>query len=147
MIIVSNSSPLIALSSFDRLDILAQLFTTVYIPDAVYQETVTANPMKEQRTRIERATHTFLQIRHPTIHRLFTRNLGDGEQGVLNLALEIRPDFILLDDKKARNEAKDCGLEFLLTTEVLTMAEHHQYIQSYHQCITQLAVQKIYLPE
>lgn len=113
MIVLSNSSPLIALSSIDRLDILANLFTTVYIPDAVYQETVTDNPILPQRTRIDHATHSFIQVRQPKIHRVFTRNLGDGEQGVLNLAMGMQPDFILLDDKKARHEAKDCGVSAL----------------------------------
>lgn len=147
MIILSNSSPLIALSSLDRLDILAKLFTTVYIPDAVYHETVTENPIQTQRTRIDDATQTFIQVKYPKIHRLFTRNLGDGEQGVLNLAMEMNPNFILLDDKKARHEATECGIEFLLTTEILKMAEEHHYIPSYHEMIMQLRVHHIYLPE
>jgi predicted nucleic acid-binding protein len=111
--------------------ILEHLFTTVYIPDAVYQETVTDNPILLQRSRIDHATHSFIQVKHPKIHRLFTRNLGDGEQGVLNLAMEMHPDFILLDNRKARHEAKDCGVSALFTTEVLKWVAQHQYIQSY----------------
>ncbi len=40
MIVICNSSPLIALSRIHKLDILKQLFGKVYIPDSVYQETV-----------------------------------------------------------------------------------------------------------
>ena len=148
MIILSNSSPLIALSSLDRLDILAKLFTTVYIPEAVYRETVTDNPMSEQCACIDRAVQQdLLQVRSPVAQRQFTRRLGNGEQGVLNLAMEMQPDFILLDDKKARNEAEDCGFEFLLTSELLKIAEQQQHIQSYHELIAQLRSHKIYLPE
>ena len=118
----------------------------MYIPDTVYQETVTNNPILPQRTRINHATRTFLQIRRPKIHRLFTRNLGEGEQGVINLAMEMYPDFILLDDKKARNEAKDCGIVSVFTTEILQWAQRYQYIDSYQQIVEQLAVQEIYLP-
>ena len=49
MIVISNSAPLIALSSVDQLDILFQLFEIVYIPEAVYQETVTDNHLVAQR--------------------------------------------------------------------------------------------------
>lgn len=147
MIIISNSSPLIALSSIDRLDILAHLFPTIYIPDAVYHETVTDNPVIEQRTRILHAIDEFIQVMPPKIHRLFTRKLGAGEQGVLNLALEMHPDFILLDDKKARYEANEFGLIPVFTADILKWAEHQQYIASYHALVSQLAQQQIYLPE
>ncbi len=55
MIVISNSSPLIALSSANQLDILRRLFETVYIPEAVYQETVAENHFASQRKRILRA--------------------------------------------------------------------------------------------
>jgi len=61
--------------------------------------------------------------------------------------MEMHPDFILLDDKKVRNEAKECGVSSLFTIEVLKWAEQHQYIQSYQSIVDQLAVQEIYLPE
>ena len=41
MIVVLNSSPMIALSRADLLHLLKDLFSYVYIPDTVYQETVT----------------------------------------------------------------------------------------------------------
>jgi len=40
MIVISNSSPLLALSQVQRLDILKTLFGHIYIPDSVYRETV-----------------------------------------------------------------------------------------------------------
>jgi len=55
MIVVSNSSPLIALSSINRLDIFVSLFTTIHIPVSVYQETVIENPIPEQQQRITKA--------------------------------------------------------------------------------------------
>lgn len=40
MIIISNSSPLIALSRIEQLSILKYIFGKIYIPNEVYQETV-----------------------------------------------------------------------------------------------------------
>ncbi|MGR3218836.1 MAG: hypothetical protein ACUZ8H_03335, partial [Candidatus Anammoxibacter sp.] len=87
MIVVYNSSPLIALNSVDQLDILSQLFKTVYIPEAVYQETVTDNHLAVQKKRILEATNTFIKVISPKVQNIFVRKLGLGEQGVLNRAI------------------------------------------------------------
>ena len=68
MIVISNSSPLIALGSIDRLDLLFQLFEMVYIPEAVYQETVQENHVLEQRKRIDKAVHHFIRIKSSKTH-------------------------------------------------------------------------------
>jgi len=41
MIVVSDTTPLIGLASIGRLNVLQELFGEVYIPQAVYDETVT----------------------------------------------------------------------------------------------------------
>lgn len=41
MIIVSDTTPLIGLASIGRLELLRGLFEEVYIPQAVFDETVT----------------------------------------------------------------------------------------------------------
>ncbi len=82
MIVISNSSPLIALSSVDQLDILFQLFEIVYIPEAVYQETVTDNHLVAQRKRILEATDTFMRVISPKFEHPFERKLGYGKQGM-----------------------------------------------------------------
>lgn len=103
MIVVTNSSPLIALSSVDQLQILTQLFDRTLMPTAVYLETVVENPVVGQSSRIALAVETFLEVVSPQVEHQFERRLGKGERGVLNLALELQPDFVILDDKKARN--------------------------------------------
>ncbi len=74
MNVISNSSPLVALSSLDELTLLQQMFDTVTIPDAVYHETVTQNRYEPQRTRIQAATDTFITVLTPKVHHLFSRN-------------------------------------------------------------------------
>ncbi len=62
MIVVSNASPLIALSRIDQLRILKALFAHVYIPDTVYQETVTNCDIVLQTSRISQATNEFIEV-------------------------------------------------------------------------------------
>ena len=42
MIVVSNTTPLIGLATIQRFDLLQHLFGKIYIPQAVYDEAVTA---------------------------------------------------------------------------------------------------------
>jgi predicted nucleic acid-binding protein len=147
MNVISNSSPLIALSSIDRLTLLHQMFDSVVIPDAVYRETVTQNRYQHQRTRIQAVIDTFITVLTPTVHHLFSRTLGDGEQGVLNLGLERQPDIVLLDDKKARKEASALGLIPVFTSDILKRAAKIGLLASYQDAIHELAAQQIYPPE
>lgn len=52
MIVISNSSPLIALSRVDKMDILREMFGKIYIPDVVYQETVLQSSYSVQKRNI-----------------------------------------------------------------------------------------------
>jgi len=146
MIVISNSSPLLALSQVQRLDILKTLFGHVYIPESVYQETVLKCNVPVQKEGILNATNDFIEVLTPSINRQFSRKLGDGERGVLNLALEKQPHILLIDDKKARNEAKDLGLMPSFTTDVLKQAERKNLISSYVALMQELYKFGIYLP-
>jgi predicted nucleic acid-binding protein len=99
MIVISNSSPLLALSQVQRLDILKTLFGRIYIPDSVYRETVFECNVPVQKEGIEKATDDFIEVVTPSIHHPFSRKLGKGEQGVLNLAIEKRAQILLMIKK------------------------------------------------
>lgn len=73
--------------------------------------------------------------------------MGYGELGVLNLAIEMQPDIVLIDDKKARNEAKNLGLVPIFTTDLLKWAKSQKIIDSYQIIMNQLSENQIYLPE
>lgn len=147
MLVISNSSPLVTLSRLDHLSLLQQMFNTVIIPDAVYRETVTQNRYQQQRMRIQAAVDAFIAVLTPKIRRLFSRTLGDGEQGVLNLGLERQPDILLLDDKKARKEAAALGLIPVFTSDVLKRSARIGLLASYQEAMQSLMAQHIYLPE
>jgi hypothetical protein len=82
----------------------------------------------------------------PRLDYPFTRRLGKGERAVLNLALEKSPDILLIDDKKARNEAKDLGFMPSFTTEIIRQAEREFIIPSSLALVQELYQFGIYLP-
>ena len=55
------------------------------------------------------AAHDFIDVRQQRERHVFARNLGEGERDVLGLTFVMSPNIVLLDDRKARNEAKELG--------------------------------------
>ncbi len=147
MIVISNSSPLIALSRIYRLPLLEQLFLHIIIPTSVEQEIVRNCRNIRQKNHIETALKTFIESRSCQRHHIFSRSLGEGERGVLNLALDLSPTVLLLDDKRARNEAYELGLMPSFTSDVLKEAELQGLIPSYQKIMQELYAQEIYLAE
>lgn len=146
MMIIANASPLLALSQAECLGIFKALFGQLYIPGSVYQETVTDCPVALQKQGILIAVNDFIQVQEPTVDYPFSRNLGKGERGVLNLAIEKKADLLLIDDKKARNEAKALGFICSFTSDVLRYAEREQVIKSAFDVMEKLRSFGIYLP-
>lgn len=147
MIVISNSSPLIALSRISSLNLLKSIFGEVIIPDSVHQETVIEANIEIQRENLAKAIKEgFIKVMHPKTSHIFARNLGKGERGVLNLAVEMNPNVLLIDDKKARKEAKQLGFSSFFTTDILREAKNRRLIDSYDRVIDRLAKLQIYLP-
>ena len=147
MIVISNLSPLIALSRIQSLNILKKLFGLIFIPHAVYQETVLEANNTLQKENILKAVDDFIEVVTPKTHHLFTRNLGKGEMGVLSLDLEKNAEILIIDDKNARNEAKSLGFEPVFTTDVIKKAARLGFISPYESLMGQLSEINIYLPE
>ena len=145
--IVADSSPLIVFARINRLDILKAFFSEVYITASVYQEVVVETIVQQQRDTLTSAiVAATIIVRDPTMTFSFTRRLGKGEQGVLNLAREIDARAIIMDDKKARNEAKELKFSLFYTTDILRGAEQRGLLTSYADIMVQLRAMSIYLP-
>ncbi len=127
--------------------ILKYLFGKVYIPDAVFEETVLNCDILFQKTNLLQAVNDFIEIVTPQMNYSFSRNLGKGEKGVLNLALQMQPEVLLIDDKKARNEAKELGFVPFFTADILKLAAKRKIISSYEAVVLMLRQLGIYLPE
>lgn len=147
MIVIADASPLLALAQADALHVLQALFGRVLVPEAVRRETVDNCPVLDQRRRIEGALDNYLLVRTPQGDYPFSRNLGAGEREVLALALDQRADLLLMDDRKARNEAAAHSLTCAYTTDVLRLAEQRRIIPSAAEVVSGLREAGIFLPQ
>jgi len=89
--VISNSSPLIALSQIGRLDLLRQLNTRVSIPAAVEREvrpTLSSLP----------AWVLVQQLARPLQPSTVGASIRPGEREVISLGLEVAATLLILDE-------------------------------------------------
>jgi predicted nucleic acid-binding protein len=121
--VVSNSSPLIALSRIRRLDLLRAIFESVLIPPAVAREITPSIPVPPAWLRVHA-----LNVLPPA--SLLRRRLGEGEREALALAIELKADWIILDDLPARRSAQATGLNVIGTLGTLLTAKRTGLLKS-----------------
>jgi hypothetical protein len=121
MLIVADSSALIALAICDGLDVLLHLYDDVKVPEAVYEEVVT--PKKPQSITLE----AFLSgrvIEVDTTHWVLAAGgLGRGEIEAMALYKQLSADALLIDDHRARLIAEHNQINCIGALGVLLFAK------------------------
>jgi predicted nucleic acid-binding protein len=121
--VISNSSPLIALVRIERLELIPSILGSIVIPLAVAQEIRPSIPVLPDWVELKVPAGLLLDLRS-------RRRLGDGECEAIALAIELRADAILLDDRPARRLAEAGGLHVIGTLGLLLEAKRTSRIQS-----------------
>lgn len=117
-----NSSPLIVLDRIGRLDLLQQVFGTIFVPPAVIAE---ISPRLALSGWIIARS-----LARPLSPRILAASLGDGESEAINLAMEINADRVILDDRAARRLAQRLGVPIIGTLGVLLAAKRRGILPS-----------------
>jgi predicted nucleic acid-binding protein len=127
MIIISDTSPLSSLALVDYLSILKDIYTNVVIPQAVANEL--AN-LTEEDIRIKAIISlNWIQVKQAANLELVAclrneYNLDIGEAEAIALALELKADELLIDERLGRREAVRLGLSITGILGVLLIAKN-----------------------
>jgi predicted nucleic acid-binding protein len=121
VIVISNSSPLIALSQIDRLDLLGQLHQQVTIPPAVAREIERTIPRLPDWIAVK----PLLLPRSPYV---VSSSIGPGEHEVISLGAELRAARLILDERPARRLATSLGLSVIGTVGLLLAAKGRGFL-------------------
>ena len=124
MIVVSDTSPILNLSVIGRLDLLRDLYQEIVIPPAVVTEL--------RRNRVQHQSHRWLTLRQVTNRKLIDQlslRLDPGEAEALDLALELRADRLLVDERRARRVALELNLQPLGLLGILAEAKQRGLLQ------------------
>jgi predicted nucleic acid-binding protein len=120
---VFNSSPVIILSKLKLLEASFSLFKKNYVPAGVIDEiTYGENKDEEAIQYILKSTNVLIKtVKRNIFYEKLRKNLGKGETEAILLALEINSDndYVILDDKAARNKAISYGLNVKGTIGIL----------------------------
>lgn len=111
MTVVSDTSPLTNLIQIDQLDLLKKLFSTIVLPEAVYEELCM---IPAQKTIIDQQNWLFVQkpVDKDLVKEL-EKELDRGEAEAIALALELKADVLIIDEMKGRNRAELRGLKII----------------------------------
>ncbi len=114
---VTNSTCLIGLERIARLDILPQVFDTVFAPPAVAKEVRTSLDWLRVQT-----------VANPSVTIALRTQMDEGEAEAIALALELENVLLILDDKKARRVAQQMGMKVIGTVGMLLRAKRQGVI-------------------
>ena len=117
MLVIADSSPLIALVNIGHIDVLPKLFGEIIIPPAVAIEIASSNRPDAVR-QLAAIPPAWLKVQAPsTILRM--ADLHPGESEAISLAIEIHADLVLIDERRAYREALARKLNAVGTVGVL----------------------------
>ena len=127
MIAVCDMGPLHYLVLIRAEHVLPQLFDRVVTARVVIEKEMSDPHAPELVRRWAASPPSWLEVKEPTrieaipvLGKIGVR--GDGDRAIISLAREERADFVVMDDIKARREAKKMGLQPLWMLEVLDEA-------------------------
>ena len=141
MIIFTNTTPIIALSSIQQLDLMPQLFERVYVVDTVINECARGGkiivPDLNKLAWLERVESK----NYP--HNPLLISLDDGEKHTLEAALAHQADYAIIDEKLGRNLAEYLGVKVIGTLGILLKAKQQNKITSFVDCVKSMQAQGI----
>jgi uncharacterized protein len=124
MIIVSDTSPINNLAAINQLDLLRQLYNTVIIPEAVYQELTETDIPVAGAAEVQ--TLEWIQTRQVTNRALvevLKNDLDRGESEAIALAVELNADQVLIDERRGRMAADQLNLRYVGLLGILVEAK------------------------
>jgi predicted nucleic acid-binding protein len=129
MIIVSNTSPLTSLAAIGQFALLQQIFGEVHISEAVWGELNADGVRWPGQDAV--ATSAWI-YRHPMtdepLVRSLMRSIDQGEAESIALAMRLRADLVILDDRDAREAAETLGLTVTGVLGILLRAKRKELL-------------------
>ncbi len=102
--IVSDSTTIIVLLNIDRVDILSNIFSKIYIPVKVYDEIVI-----DEKIILNDSFFIKKKIKDKILQKLLLKRLDAGESEAIVLSREMNLSLII-DEKKGRKVARNMGI-------------------------------------
>lgn len=134
MIVISDTSPITNLAAIGQLDLLQQLYTTIVISTAVYNEMVAVAKIVPGAVEVQTLswiqTQTVADAKRVVDIQTSQANIDLGEAEAIALALELKADLLLMDERRGRTLAINYGLNITGLLSILLQAKRNGFIIS-----------------
>lgn len=138
-IAVVNTSPIIYLSSINKISLLKELFQEVFIPEAVNREVIAGSEDNFGFEEILREKWIKTKkINNELAKKYLLTDIDDGEAEVIVLADELQANTIIMDDKLGRKIARLRGFNVIGTLRLLVIAKDKGMISDVKPLIERL---------
>jgi predicted nucleic acid-binding protein len=146
MIVIADSSALVALSVCQCLPVLEQLFGEVKVPEAVFEEVcVPGKPEAEAlRAWLRDRVQTVSLSDYPISK---AEGLGQGELEAMALYLALSAELLVIDDARVKKVAYLNGVEVMDSVGVLLLAKRRGYLSHIKPLLDILAASDIHLSD
>ncbi len=133
---VSNTTPIISLSSIGKIEILKDIFQEIIIPQAVYEEI-----KAKQGYGYNEVDLSFIKvqaIQNTEQEKFLLEQLDAGEAQAIVLSKEINADNTIIDENIGYTIAKESGLNVIRTLSILLKAKETNIISEVKPLLDEL---------
>lgn len=142
MIVFFNTTPIIALSSIQQLNLLPELFGHLHLVNEVVDECEVGGAIAVPSLR---GLNWLTIVESTPVSRpSLLLELDKGEKHTLDMAQKYQADWVLIDEKIGRNMAEYLDLKVTGTLGILLKAKQQGLIASFNECVTAMKNQGIY---
>ena len=131
MIIVSDTSPITGLICIGELILLQKLYLEVIIPQAVYDEILLLEGYEIDLGEFKKAD--WIQVKNPKDLKMvaqLSNVLDSGESAAIALAIELKADYLAIDERKGREIARSMDLNIIGLIGIIIEAKVQGFINS-----------------
>ena len=125
-LLVADTSPIISLLLIEQFGLLEQLFPDFLIPQAVWQELNTHREIAAYQPGLASLAE---RVRKVVLHFSIS-GIEWGETEAILLYQEVEADYLLIDDRKAREKAELLGIRCLGTLGLLYLARQRGMVDA-----------------
>jgi predicted nucleic acid-binding protein len=131
MIVVSDTTAISNLIQIQEFELLRELYGEIVIPKGVYEELLALAEFDIPINNL--LDNEWIDVREVSSQRLiekFQNKLDLGEAQAIVLAIEMKADYLLIDEKEGRKIARENQLEIVGTLGILINGKKLGLIQS-----------------
>jgi predicted nucleic acid-binding protein len=128
VIIIADTSPLNYLIRLGYSEVLRELYGRVLVPKAVLNEMKHPEASPEVRAWAFQPPTWLEEVHVQRVDASVPAELGAGEREAISLALEVKADLLLIDERAGRREAEARHIAVAGTLAVLLQASLRGYL-------------------